>query len=141
MALDPSRPTVYPVLTYRDASAAIAFLVDAFGFVTDEINRDPEGRIVHATLSCGNGVVMISDSRGDDNPFALGPVCLYLAVGDPDAHAARATDAGAELVMDVTDQPYGSREYAARDPEGNVWCFGTYQPAPVAPRPTGLPEA
>jgi uncharacterized glyoxalase superfamily protein PhnB len=35
------------------------------------------------------------------------------------------------MVMELTDQPYGSREYAARDPEGNVWCFGTYQPAPV----------
>jgi uncharacterized glyoxalase superfamily protein PhnB len=30
--------------------------------------------------------------------------------------------------MELTDQDYGSREYAARDPEGNVWCFGTYRP-------------
>jgi uncharacterized glyoxalase superfamily protein PhnB len=30
--------------------------------------------------------------------------------------------------MELTDQDYGSREYAVRDAEGNVWCFGTYQP-------------
>jgi uncharacterized glyoxalase superfamily protein PhnB len=23
---------------------------------------------------------------------------------------------------------YGSREFTARDPEGNVWSFGTYDP-------------
>jgi uncharacterized glyoxalase superfamily protein PhnB len=32
--------------------------------------------------------------------------------------------------MGLTDQEYGSRDYAARDPEGNVWCFGTYRPGP-----------
>ena len=57
-------------------------------------------------------------------------------VDDPDAHFAHAAAAGAEVVMELTDLPYGSHQYAARDPEGNMWCFGTYQPA--APR---LPDA
>ena len=30
--------------------------------------------------------------------------------------------------MELVDQDYGSREYAAVDDEGNVWCFGTYRP-------------
>jgi uncharacterized glyoxalase superfamily protein PhnB len=51
-----------------------------------------------------------------------------VAVDDPDAHHARAKAAGAVIMMELTDQDYGSREYAARDPEGNVWCFGTYRP-------------
>ena len=28
----------------------------------------------------------------------------------------------------LADTPYGSREYAARDSEGNIWGFGTYYP-------------
>ena len=32
--------------------------------------------------------------------------------------------------MGLTDQDYGSREFAARDPHGNVWSFGTYRPNP-----------
>ncbi|WP_407646997.1 VOC family protein [Actinacidiphila soli] len=36
--------------------------------------------------------------------------------------------AGAEVVMPLTDQVYGSRDYTARDPEGNLWSFGTYLP-------------
>lgn len=129
MTIDTNRPTVYPVLTYEDGAAAIAYLSDTFGLTPGEINRDEGGRIVHATLGWANGVVMLSDARGGDNPFDRRPICLYLVVDDPDAHYQHAKAAGAEMVMDITDQPYGSREYAARDPEGNVWCFGTYQPA------------
>jgi uncharacterized glyoxalase superfamily protein PhnB len=33
--------------------------------------------------------------------------------------------------MDLVDQPYGSREFAARDYEGNVWCFGTLRAGPT----------
>ena len=133
MAHDTSRPTVYPVLTYADGARAITHLCETFGFVPGELTRDDAGRIVHATLGWPNGVVMLSESRGDDSPFDLGPVCLYLVVDDPDAHFAHAREAGAEIVMEITDQPYGSREYAARDPEGNVWCFGTYQPTVALP--------
>jgi uncharacterized glyoxalase superfamily protein PhnB len=131
MPIDPTRPAIYPVLRYKDADAAITYLTDAFGFVPGEVTRDDQGTIVHATLTWANGMVMLSESRGGDSPFDLGPTCLYLVVDDPDAHYARALAAGAEMTMELTDQPYGSREYAARDPEGNVWCFGTYQPAPA----------
>ena len=53
---------------------------------------------------------------------------LYLVVSDPDAHHARAVDAGAEVVIPLRDEEYGSRGYSALDPEGNVWSFGTYRP-------------
>jgi uncharacterized glyoxalase superfamily protein PhnB len=71
---------------------------------------------------------MVSSRRPGGDFFDLGPCCLYVAVDDPDAHHDRAKAAGAEILMPLTDQSYGSREYAARDPEGNVWCFGTFQP-------------
>ena len=35
---------------------------------------------------------------------------------------------GAEIVREPQDTEYGSREYGAKDPEGNAWYFGTYQP-------------
>jgi uncharacterized glyoxalase superfamily protein PhnB len=58
-------------------------------------------------------------------PFDLGPSAIYAAIDNPDAVHERAVSAGAETVMGLTDQEYGSREFAARDLEGNVWCFGT----------------
>ncbi len=39
-----------------------------------------------------------------------------------------ATAAGAEIVMEPTDMDFGARNYAARDPEGHLWGFGTYWP-------------
>jgi uncharacterized glyoxalase superfamily protein PhnB len=53
---------------------------------------------------------------------------MYVVVEDIDAHHDRAAAAGAEVVRALQDTDYGSREYSARDLEGNVWSFGTYQP-------------
>lgn len=128
MALDDKRPSVYPTLRYADADAAIAFLTDAFGLTLGEVSRGPDGTVAHAELGWGNGVIMLGTRSDPPGPFDGGPVTLYLAVEDPDAHHDRAVAAGAEIVMPLTDQPYGSREYAATDTEGNSWSFGTYQP-------------
>ena len=124
------RPSIYPVLRFEDADRALTFLADAFGFKEEGVHRDEDGIIVHATMSWRGGMFMFSGRKGAGDPFDLGPVCIYVAVEDPDAHHDRAAAAGAEVVMGLTDQDYGSREYAAKDPEGNVWCFGTYQPVP-----------
>jgi uncharacterized glyoxalase superfamily protein PhnB len=60
--------------------------------------------------------------------FDIGPAVVYVSYDDVDAMHDRAVEAGAEIVMPLTDQDYGSRDFAARDPEGNLWCFGTYTP-------------
>lgn len=121
-------PSIYPVLRFADADKALAFLGEAFGFEESAVHRDEGGTIVHATMAWRGDVLMFSGSKGAGDPFDLGPSVVYVAVEDPDAHHDRAVAAGAELVMELTDQDYGSREYAVRDAEGNVWCFGTYQP-------------
>jgi uncharacterized glyoxalase superfamily protein PhnB len=51
---------------------------------------------------------------------------------DIDALHARAVKAGAEITQDPHDTDYGSRDFAARDPEGNRWSFGTYRGEPRA---------
>lgn len=126
-------PILYPTIRYDDAPAAIRFLTNAFGFTAHEVDEDSEGGINHALLRYGSGLVMLSSRRPGPSPFDHGTGCVYVAVDDPDAHYIRSTAAGAEIVMELTDQPYGSREYAARDPEGNVWAFGTYRPEPTPP--------
>ena len=39
-----------------------------------------------------------------------------------------AARSGATIEQGLTDRDYGSREFICRDPEGNVWCLGTYWP-------------
>jgi uncharacterized glyoxalase superfamily protein PhnB len=119
-------PTVFPSLRYDDAQAAIDFLVEAFGAERHAVYAGDDGRIQHAELRFGNGIVMLG-SGSEDTPAATGGG-IYVVVDDPDAHCARARRAGAEVTLDLHDEPYGSREYGAKDPEGNSWYFGTYQP-------------
>jgi uncharacterized glyoxalase superfamily protein PhnB len=121
-------PTVIPTFKYPDARAAIDFLVTAFGF-TEHAAYEHDGRIAHAELRFGDDWVMLGDLDGSSADFPAGRSTTYVIVDDPDAHHARAVAAGAEIVRELTDQDYGSREYAARDPAGNVWSFGTYRPS------------
>jgi uncharacterized glyoxalase superfamily protein PhnB len=120
-------PTVFPTIKYRDPSAAIEFLQRAFGAEPHAIYRDDDGRIRHAELRLGNGMVMLGEAeaaQGGD---------VYVVVSNPDEHCSRAREAGAEIVREPNDTDYGSREYGARDSEGLAWHFGTYQPFEVAP--------
>jgi uncharacterized glyoxalase superfamily protein PhnB len=119
--------TIIPALRYPDARAAIDFLVSAFGF-TEHAAHQQDGVIGHAELRLDDAWVMLGDTRAGSGDFPHGPTTIYVVIADPDAHHDRAVAAGAEIVRELTDQDYGSREYAARDPAGNVWSFGTYQP-------------
>jgi uncharacterized glyoxalase superfamily protein PhnB len=119
-----------PVLVYDDAEKAIRFLTEAFGFTANEVHRAPDGSIAHAELTYEGGVIGLSDRiKGGKSVFDLGPCAIYVVVDDPDAHHDRAVAAGADVVYPLTDQDYGSRDYAIRDAEGFVWCFGTYAPS------------
>ena len=128
-------PTVIPCLSYRDAPAAIAWLKEAFGFTEIMVVPGPDDTIAHAQLAFDGGMVMVSSIRDDElkmqTPCDLGGVTqsIYIVVKDTDAHYARAVEAGAEIVRELEDTPYGSRDYSARDPEGHLWNFGTYRPA------------
>ncbi len=125
-------PSVWPCLAYRDAPAALLFLVDAFGFTERAVHRDGDA-IAHAELTwaapdgaLAGGVMFgsIDESNPDKQPF--GNSSVHVLVADPDGLYRRATEAGATVVRELEDTDYGSRQFVVRDPEGNVWSFGTW---------------
>ncbi|MFI8217218.1 VOC family protein [Streptomyces sp. NPDC085932] len=133
MAGTGGRPSVYPTLLYDDAKAAIRQLTEALGFRELSLFEGEDGSVLHAELTQGNGAVMIG-TRGTGSVFdramkGAGTAGVYVVVDDVDAHHRRAVEHGVEILMPPTDQDYGSRDYMARDVEGNVWSFGTYAPA------------
>jgi uncharacterized glyoxalase superfamily protein PhnB len=141
-APDAQPPTVWPTLRARDARGLIRFLVDAFGF--EEVvawGDQPDGSgdvVVHAQLAwpLGGGLMLGSVREDPGNPWTLTPgsAGCYVVTDDPDALHAKAAAAGAQVVQELHDTDYGSREFAVRDPEGNLWSFGTYrgEPRPVS---------
>jgi uncharacterized glyoxalase superfamily protein PhnB len=130
-----STADLYSCLRYEDAPAAIEWLERAFGFRPGLVVPGEDGSIVHAEMSFGTGGIMLGsikdDQVGVSTPRSLGgsTQSIYVIVEDPDAHYARARAAGAEIVHELADQDYGSRDYSARDPEGHLWSFGTYRPS------------
>ncbi|HEY3687292.1 MAG TPA: VOC family protein [Streptosporangiaceae bacterium] len=133
MAIETPNPQVWPTLRAKDARALIRFLVDAFGFEETVVYADGD-TVHHAQLSwpLGGGIMLGSarESAGDHWPLRPGTFGAYVVTDDPDALHDRAKAAGAEITMGITETDYGSRDFAARDPEGNLWSFGTYRGEP-----------
>lgn len=125
---------IFPGLRYRDAQAGLEFLIKAFGFEEHAVYRDDDGSIRHGVLKYETGMVMLGQYSeegwmGGHRPDPLAStISIYAVVSDPDSHYAQAKAAGARIVRDLEDTDYGSREYSARDLEGNLWSFGTYAP-------------
>jgi uncharacterized glyoxalase superfamily protein PhnB len=119
---------VIPTLRYQDAKAAIDFLESALGFERKAVHENEDGNVAHAELTHGRGMVMIGTTGGGDPQFDTGRASIYVIVDDPDALHDRAFAAGAEIPRALQDTDYGSREFTAEDPEGNLWSFGTYDP-------------
>lgn len=131
------RSTVIPGHRYRDARAAIDWLCKVFGFERHAVYEGEGGKIDHAQLTLGGGMVMLGSGKDDEygrgfkSPGELGGVetrSVYIVVADADAAFARAQEAGAAVVRPLQDTPYGSREFTVRDPEGHSWSAGTYDP-------------
>ena len=131
--------SICPCLRYGDAPAAIKWLEQAFGFEKKMAVNNPDGTIAHAEIRLGDGLVMLGSAKGDSfgyiSPRDAGGVTqsIYIVLDDVDAHYRRAKAAGAEIVIDLHDTDYGSRDYSAKDPEGHLWHFGTYDPAAPPP--------
>lgn len=127
---------IIPSLRYRDAPAAIDWLEKAFGFTRHLVVPGPNNSIAHAQLKLGTGMIMLGSEKEDEfgklvsapSPNVMPPQALYVSVPDADAVHDRAASAGAEILIPLTDQDYGGRDFTCRDLEGHVWSFGTYDP-------------
>jgi uncharacterized glyoxalase superfamily protein PhnB len=124
-----------PFLSYDDARAALDWLTEAFGFEKSDVHETDNGKVMHAELLVGDGMVMLGSAGENDlglkTPRELRAVNqgVYVIVDDGiDEHYERALGAGAEVVRALHDTDYGSWDYIVRDPEGNLWSFGTYRP-------------
>lgn len=126
-------PRIFPAFRYRDPAAMMAWLCDTVGF-TVRLRHPAEGQVEHAELAFGSAMIMLGAVRDDaygalvGGPGQTGGKSMYVAVDDVDTLFGRVKASGVTIEEGLTDRDYGSREFTCRDPEGNVWCFGTYWP-------------
>jgi uncharacterized glyoxalase superfamily protein PhnB len=129
--------TIMPTLRYQDAGKAIDWLCQVFGFEKRAVYSGPNGSIGHAELTLGGGMIMLGSVKDDEygrgfkSPDELGGLetrSTYIVVADADAVYNRAQAAGGKIVRPIQNTDYGSREFTVKDPEGNSWSVGTYDP-------------
>lgn len=120
---------VFPYLCVHDADAAVKFYCEVFGGTEKFRLVEPSGRIGHAEVDLGAGILMICEEYPEydirkPNPAIGTSVSLHLHVDDADAIVAAALTAGAELLMPVQDHFYGERGGVFRCPFGHRWNIG-----------------
>jgi PhnB protein len=117
--------TVTPYLLYEDGEAAIEFVTHAFGF--REVDRATGGAGgLHAELETPRGgrIYLGQPPSGFRNPASVGVTSsVYVLVDDVDGHYERAKAAGAEIIGELSDLPFGHRRYRCVDPQGHEWAF------------------
>lgn len=132
-------PAIVPVLSFRDGTRTIDWLCAAFGFERAMVVAGDGDHVHHAELTLGRAMVMGGSERGESPSeyekiaHPAGSAMLYVALEDDlRVHCERARRAGAEIVMEVSSKEYGGSDYTARDPDGNLWTFGSYAPEVTA---------
>jgi uncharacterized glyoxalase superfamily protein PhnB len=132
--------TIIPSISYKDAHAAIDWLVRVFGFTRQAVYEGPNGIVMHAQLTRGNGMLMLGSaakesefarhSIGLDETGGRDTVGLCLIVTDDECHTLyeRAQHAGVEIVQALTSPAHGGKSFGCRDLEGHIWWVGSYDP-------------
>ncbi len=127
VASAPPRPAALPYLSVANAREAIAWYVDTFGAsVVGEPYEMDDGRIGHAELAIGGGVLYLADEYPELGLKAPSPqatsVSLMLHVADTDATLERARDRGAQVQREPYEN-YGARNATIVDPFGHRWML------------------
>ncbi len=137
MKITQNGSVIIPTMRYKDASGAIEWLCNAFGFEKHLVVPGENGTIAHAQLSFGNAMIMLGSEN--DNAYGkllrtpnelegLNTQAPYIIVENIDKHYENAVQEGAEIVIAIRDEDYGGRGYTCRDKEGHIWSFGSYNP-------------
>jgi PhnB protein len=124
-------PQVIPYLCVDGASAAIEFYVKVFGATERMRMPGPDGKVGHAELEIGDGLIMLADEHPDIgvlSPRTIGgtPVTISIYVEDVDAVFERAVNEGATALRAVENQFYGDRSGQLEDPFGHKWSVATH---------------
>jgi uncharacterized glyoxalase superfamily protein PhnB len=136
--MEPNYPDVIPMIAYEDGPKAIDWLASVFGFRERARMTAPDGRLTHAEMEAGQGVIMLATPTPDYQspkhhrdgceqaqkwssvPYIIDGVLVY--VDDAASHYKRAREGGANILSELEDGDNGKR-YRAEDLEGHRWMF------------------
>ena len=130
---------ITPALQYKDAPAAIEWLCKVLGFEKQLVVPMGDGKIVHAQLTNGAGMIMLSSendteySRHMINPQDIDgkntqSLLLYIPDDEIESHYKQALSHDVHLLVQLRSEKFGGQYYSLKDPEGHLWSIGSYDP-------------
>jgi uncharacterized glyoxalase superfamily protein PhnB len=128
----PTGGGIWPAVAATDAPALIRFLVDVVGFTEQLVVDEGDGIVGHSQLQWPDGgIVQVATANRPGNVYSRRPVgagSVYVVTPDPAAVHRRCVAAGADIIDPprAVDYDPGGSVFSLRDPEGNIWSFGTY---------------
>ena len=112
-----------PIVTVEGATRLIDFLKQVFDAKEEEVYKGPDGRVIHAELTIGDSILMMSDANPE---FPARPAMINVYVEDVDAAYKRALKAGATSLREPSNHFYGDRTGGVKDSHGNQWWIATH---------------
>ncbi|HLC11004.1 MAG TPA: VOC family protein [Candidatus Bathyarchaeia archaeon] len=112
-----------PIVTVEGAVKLIDFLKQVFNAQEEEVYKGPDGRVIHAELTIGDSILMLSDANPE---FPALPAMINVYTEDVDAAYRRALKAGATSLREPSNQFYGDRTAGVKDAHGNQWWIATH---------------
>jgi uncharacterized glyoxalase superfamily protein PhnB len=118
-------PTVVPISIYKDVAEAISWLNGAFGFTERLRAARPDGTVMHAQRSIGEGAIMMGAAGGECHLPHPNEVNQYVHghVEDVDRHFDHAKQFGARIVKPLNNMQFGEMQYVAEELAGHRWVF------------------
>ena len=114
----------------HDPEAALAFYRDALGLELRNDVAKGDFRWITVGSASQPGVAIVLTNYLNGSPADNDALAALIAKGalngvhfhsdDLDASFEKLRDAGAEIVQEPADQPWGTRDFAVRDPSGNL---------------------
>lgn len=114
---------VNPYLHPLRAEPFIGFLKRAFNAEEVAKYASPNGVVNHAVVRVGDSVLEMGEAHGKYQPM---DAMFYVYVPNMEAVYRQAIAAGAISFQEPTDQFYGDRNAAVKDPFGNKWYIATH---------------
>ena len=135
-------PRIVPMLSYEDVGGAADWLCSAFGFRERLRYTADDGTLSHVQLELEDGLVMLGNPEGlYVSPKRHAETCdaarqvaetpyvsdgLHVYVDDVGAHYEQARRAGARVLSELEQTPFGDRHYRVEDLEGHRWLFAEH---------------
>lgn len=113
--------TLQPAINVANIDAVFSFVTQVFAAVELDRFTLPDGTTAHLEVKIGDSVLVL----GPSDPLGPFPAKIFVYIPNVDEIFQNALNAGAQALMEPSQQFYGQRVARVKDLAGNLWVLAT----------------